>query len=362
VPPGAAAVAGLRADYATIWLKNHALTNLRAGPGDQEPLFSELPQWTSLKQMEVRGDWTLVYYGGDGASRVAGPGWVRTADTGRIGTPTPWLQTAQVATLWSSERSDATTRVVLPRGVRLETMGVDGIVGERVHVRTPGDGRSVAPAEGWIDAGATASIGSLTASQVPWAFPAVLNADLLLTVPYRTQIDGTDFASANCGPTALGMVLERYGIDIAPKTLRGQVLEAQENDRDDDDAGSFIWSLDDVARSYGLKTFGLYEADGSTLRHWSIDDVRNELRHNNPVVVQVRYRYLPRRQESEYYGDHYVVITGLMGDSFLYNDPIWGPGENEGPGWDRLMTAADLTKAMNASDGKYAYAAFAVGR
>src|SRR4051812_3082741 len=35
----------------------------------------------------------------------------------------------------------------------------------------------------------------------------------VLSVPYRSQLDGTPYAQANCGPTALAMVLAYYGID-----------------------------------------------------------------------------------------------------------------------------------------------------
>jgi hypothetical protein len=78
------------------------------------------------------------------------------------------------------------------------------------------------------------------------------------------------------------------------------------------------------------------------------------------VVVQVVYRGLPGRADSAYYGDHYIVVTGLVGDQFLYNDPIGGP--IEGPGWDRVMSAAQLQRAMNASDRPYTHTAFAVAR
>ena len=51
-----------------------------------------------------------------------------------------------------------------------------------------------------------------------------------------------------------------------------------------------------------------------------------------------------------------LILTGLSGESFLYNDPL----DSDGPGADRLMTAAQLDAAMNASDQRYAHAAFAL--
>jgi hypothetical protein len=197
--------------------------------------------------------------------------------------------------------------------------------------------------------------------ELPWAYPAVLAADVRIPVPYRTQLDGSDYATANCGPTSLGMALELFGIEVPPRTLRDEVMEAQET-MWDDQAGSFIWALARVAQRYGLKTFGLFEPDWSTFRRWSTDDVREEVRRGHPVILQVWFRGLPRRADSDYAGDHYIVVTGLLGDSFLYNDPLGGTPEHEGPGYDRVMTASELRRAMGASDYEYAYTGFALSR
>ena len=55
-------------------------------------------------------------------------------------------------------------------------------------------------------------------------------------------------------------------------------------------------------------------------------------------------------------------MTGLLGDKFLYNDPIGGAEAHEAPGYDRLMTATQLQRAMRASDTTYAFSAFGVSR
>ena len=59
-----------------------------------------------------------------------------------------------------------------------------------------------------------------------------------------------------------------------------------------------------------------------------------------------------------YFGDHYILVTGVVGDGFLYNDPI----DVDGLGWDRVISGASLKTAMNASDARYAYSAVAVAR
>ena len=359
VADGTALLAGLRADLGAQWLRNHRETDLHAGPSDDSAKFNTLPQWTLLKQMETRGDWTLVYYSGDGATRQPGPGWVHTADVGGVGTPTVWLNAARQTTLWSAGSGGSSLVAVDPRAL-MEVLTDQPISGTRVHVRLPGDGKQTPPSTGWIEGGDLARQAAPASWQLPWGYPNDLKAEVRLQVPYRTQLDGSDYAEANCGPTALGMALDALGVSQPPATLRQEVLTAQDMDPNDTDAGSYIWALSAVAQQNGIKTVGLFEPDGKTFHRWSVDDVRAELRNGRPVIVQVRYRFLPRRQDSLYYGDHYVVITGLLGDSFLYNDPIWGRSDSEGVGYDRVISADQLRRAMNASDTDYAYTAFAL--
>jgi hypothetical protein len=192
-------------------------------------------------------------------------------------------------------------------------------------------------------------------------------------VPYRTQLDGSDYAGSNCGPTVLGMALEVFGVNLMPSVLRGDVLVSEAFDPTDTDAGSYIWALARVAQSHGLGVHGLYDdggganADTATaaavgLHRWSLDEIRDSVQQKRPVIAQVVYRGLPGREDSAYSGDHYIVITGLVGEDFLYNDPIGGPNANEAPGYDRLMTPTQLRRAMRASDTPYAYTAFGLGR
>ncbi|HYY89680.1 MAG TPA: C39 family peptidase [Chloroflexota bacterium] len=356
---GQALLASVRAELAAQWLKNHTETPLRAGPDEQAPMFTSLPQWTVLKQLESRPGWLQVYYSGDGDTRQPGPGWVRAADVGGIDPPPLWLTTAQSTALFAGVEPGATRRLDLPPATAMEVRGLDPGTGSRLHVRLPGNGRGVPPAEGWVEAGAAAHSAPLTAGQIPWSYPSVLTADVRMAVPYRTQLDGSDYAGANCGPTVLGMVLEANGHNLEPRTLRDQVLDAEDFPRWDDDAGSYIWALARVAEANGVKTFGLFaDAAETRLHRWSLDDVRQSVRAGRPVVVQVVYRGLPKRQDSPYRGDHYIVVTGLVGDDFLYNDPIGGPVE--GPGWDRVMSPVQLERAMNASDTPFTHTAFAV--
>jgi hypothetical protein len=146
-----------------------------------------------------------------------------------------------------------------------------------------------------------------------------------------------------------------------PPDLRTEVLSAENFQPDDTDAGSYIWALADVAQSHGLHANGLYATDGS-LHHWNLDEMRASLLGGQPVIVQVVYRGLPGRSDSGYYGDHFIVLTGLLGDDFLYNDPIGGAQAHEAPGYDRLISPAQLERAMHASDRPYAFSAFSLSK
>lgn len=363
--PGATGLALLKAiqsDHSAQWVKNHTETALRAGPSDDAQAFTDLPQWSTLKQIDSRPGWLMVQYGGDGATRLPGPGWVKATDVGAIDPPAIWLESARGGTVWSTPDETGKRVEDVPSAALIEVAGPDIIQGSRVHVRLPGDGRQVAPSQGWMDADALVRVATPDYTQVPRAYPADLHADVRIRVPYRTQLDGSAYAGANCGPTALGMALESFGMNEPPPDLRRDVLRTEVFDENDDDAGSYIWALADVAQAKGLHIHGLYEDDGSTLHHWSVDEIRGAVRAGQPVIVQVVYRGLPGREGSEYYGDHYVVITGLLGEDFLYNDPIGGANAHESPGFDRLMTADQLRRAMRASDSGYAFTAFALSR
>jgi hypothetical protein len=363
-PGGLAVLAAVKSDRTALWMKNHTETALRSGPNDTSAVFTMLPQWSILKQIESRPDWVLVAYGGDGDTREPGPGWVKASDVGGIDAPPVWLSSVRSGTLWSAADASARQTLLVPPATLMEVFGpVQSLVqGTRVHVRLPGDGRQVPPSEGWVDGDMLGRARTPATRDLPWGYPDDLRADVRINVPYRSQLDGSDFASANCGPTVLGMALESFGVNVAPTDLRGQVLSSQDGNPDDSDAGSFIWALARVAQSVGLQTHGLYDTDGSALHHWSLDEIRTSLHRGQPVIAQVVYRGLPGRADSGYYGDHYIVITGLMGNNFLYNDPIGGSAANESPGWDRMMDPTELTRAMRASDTGYAYTAFGLSR
>jgi hypothetical protein len=361
-PVGQGLLASVKSDRTAQWLKNHAETPLRSAPNEDSLVFTRLPQWSTLRQIESRADWLFVQYGGDGDTRQSGPGWVKSSDVGRVDPPAVWLSAAKWGSVWSAADASAKRMLDVPPSTLMEVFGSDFVQGTRVHVRLPGDGRMVPPSQGWVDGDFLARTRTPASGDLPWAYPDNLRADVRITVPYRTQLDGSDYAGANCGPTVLGMGLETFGVNVPPPDMRGQVLNSENFEPTDTDAGSFIWALAQVAQSHGLQTKGLYEGDGNGLHRWSLDEIRTSVRRGEPVIAQVVYRGLPGREDSNYYGDHYIIITGLIGDRFLYNDPIGGAPANEAPGYDRLMTPTELRRAMRASDTGYQYTAFGLAR
>jgi LysM repeat protein len=265
-----------------------------------------------------------------------------------------WLTAQQVTNLYKTAARDSSTLDQLPVGVRLERL--DGFSGGRIQVRDAGDGRTRQAMTGWV-AAVDLDLGKAPATrELPQAYPSDTAMDISqVFAPYRSQLDGSPYAPANCGPTAAGMALEAFGIFVPARQLRIAALDAQH--MYGNGVGTLITALAQVIQENGLSALDLRDEAGG-LRRWSLDDIRAHVRQGHPVIVQVRYRSLPGRGRVYYFGDHYILVTGVVGDGFLYNDPI----DLDGIGWDRAISGAALSVAMNASDQRYAYTAVAVSR
>jgi hypothetical protein len=161
----------------------------------------------------------------------------------------------------------------------------------------------------------------------------------LAYVPFRTQRDESPYAGSNCGPAALAMVLESYGISQANDELR--YLTHSYQGTWPRRGGTALQHMAQVGIDLGLQAGGLYEGDG--FRRWSVADVRTEVERGHPVIALVKYRLLPGREYSPVRYDHYVVLWDVTPDGFIYNDPIY-PGGDEG--YARFMTNAQLDAAM----------------
>ena len=175
----------------------------------------------------------------------------------------------------------------------------------------------------------------------------------VLDVPYRSQLDGSPYALANCGPTALSMALAFYGIDDSPWDLRVRAMQAQHSWVSDDGGysdsyGVFIYNLATVAEELGVHADGLWTREGGhldSLHEWSPTELRREVSTDHPVLVEVAYRALPAHGGSRVPDDHYILVHGTAGADFIYSDPL---GFGDGASAEQI-SQDDLQAAMEAS-------------
>lgn len=141
----------------------------------------------------------------------------------------------------------------------------------------------------------------------------------ILDVPFRSQYDGSPYEDANCGPATTAMALQAYGIIMSTGAVREQVnrlLGVWSYD-----AGTWIYDIKKIVDGTGLQAVDLYSGQG--YRRWTLDDLRAHVRAGHPVIVQVYFRDLPGHEDSDYYGDHYVVVVGLAGEDIVYHDSAY---------------------------------------
>lgn len=162
---------------------------------------------------------------------------------------------------------------------------------------------------------------------------------LLLAVPFRTQIDGTAYSLVNCGPASLAMVLAAFGLDVDPPSLRDYLNSLIGNY--DTEMGTSLYVLGRIAREAGLSTFGT----SSGFENWTIDDIREQIRAGHPVITLTKYRFLPGRFGSTTDFDHYIVITGMVGEDFVYNDGAYSTEY----GYNLVITPSQLKQAWASS-------------
>lgn len=315
----------------------------------------KLPPDTYLKVLAARGDSWFVHDGGDGDERVPAEGWIQQTDA-VISSAPPWVVTARATDLRSAPGSTGRTLASLPVGTLLE---VTEDLGQQLRVFYLGDGLRRSVAEGWIDASHAGPSGVLLNEEREARIlrasgvAAIRNGSgVWINVPFRSQVDGTPAALANCGPASLGMAVSAFDHFFVTTEIR-EVAERLQG-TNDPDMGFAIEFLAGSASRLGLTPLDLRQ--GSALKRWSLEDVRRHLLAGHPVIPQLRFKFMPGRASSEYLEDHYVVLTGLWGDDFIYNDPM----DIDGPGYARLMDAETLEFAWSWSFAPYA--AFAVSR
>jgi hypothetical protein len=333
-----------------LWAQSTDTVTLFAAPDPDAETYNSVPAGAYFRILGATDSRYKVYNGGDRARRRPGEAWVDKANV--LGTDPPQFAQARQATLLYAEPNTRPGPLAtVPRGAYVEIIRAGA--NDWARVLYLGDGRDNGPFVGWLTAADLVPsdvepqrVARFTATAAALARPL----EVWLKVPYRSQLDGTPWAAANCGPTSVAMILEAHGVAAHPTDVRRDVMALQ-GTQNCSECGSFIESLAGATEKHGLRALGLTGDDGK-LRRWSLDDVRAALRSGHPVLPQVMYRQLPGREDVPYWGDHYIVVTGIAGDFFLYNDPI-----DDGPGYGRLIHADQLRRAMAASD--FPFAAFA---
>ena len=362
--PATVAVAAESAETAAaieptaFWAKTKKETAIWSGWDKNAVEFAKIAPDLTVQVFEYRGPRALVYFSGDSKGHKPGEVWIDRADLTDMPWPR-WARAKRLTALRSFPEAESETMLQLTRGSYVETTGETlGRWAQAFYLtdRTPGEW-----AVGWVDGldlvlprGEQTEISSymLTRTALLTASP-----ELWLTVPYRTQLDGSSYAEANCGPASVAMALEAIGKRDTLANLRTSALKLQDLNGNCDDCGTFIQHLANVAEMRGASTYKLRD-DPQTFHRWTLDEVREQLRLQRVVIPQVKFRLLPGRSKSSYWGDHYIVIVGLAGNSFIYNDPI----DTDGRGYGRVISAEALEAAMAGAHGEFSRSAFAVGR
>jgi len=341
-------------ERAPPWLRTVRETGLWSGPDAAAQEFVKLPAGAVLRGLDRQGPRTFVYFAGDADRRRSGEVWVDTTDLESTAWPR-WVRGRRATALRVEAGPGASAVASLPRGAYVEVLGEQR--GRWARAFYLGDGRTTPPIEGWIDANhfafpvqpqdkiAAQTLDRATLDRTP--------PELWLRIPYRSQLDGTPYSGANCGPIAISMILDAFGKGDAPVRIRDAALDPQDA-IGCDDCGTFIHDLAAVVQDRGVAIHGL-RGRNDAFRSWTLEDIRAELRAGHPVLPQVMYRMLPGRGNSSFGGDHYIVVTGILGDRFIYNDPT----DSDGHGYGRLISARALEQAMAESD--FPYVAFAAG-
>lgn len=139
---------------------------------------------------------------------------------------------------------------------------------------------------------------------------------LWLGVPFARPAVGEEATEGEralaSGPTALEMALGGFGLDQRAAGRRGPQPAT---------------SLDDLAVlaiEAGLAVADLrQDGEQGDYRTWTLEMARWHLRQGQPVLAQVASKRLPGRGAAPAGQDQAILLTGLVGDAFVYNDPTF---------------------------------------
>ena len=159
---------------------------------------------------------------------------------------------------------------------------------------------------------------------------------------YRTQRDGSRFASSNCGPAVLGMILDAYGLSFPTLDLR-QMTHTYQGSWPNR-GGTALQHMARVAEDFFVPVHGLYDVPDQEFHRWTIDEITAQIKQQRWVIPLVRYNLLPGHESTNVRTGHYILLYALDADGFTYDDPAYDP-VSEGAG--RWISRAQLDRAMD---------------
>jgi hypothetical protein len=165
-----------------------------------------------------------------------------------------------------------------------------------------------------------------------------------LIVPFRTQKDGSRWQTSNCGPAALGMVLDGFGVtgqDTDDLRFRAHTYQGTVGMR----TGTALQHVAHVAEDLGLSAVGLMAGDES-FHHWTVGEIADEVRRGHPVMPLVRLYLVPGYEGLAPRWGHYILITGIAPNGFYFSDPL---KTDPVAGTTGVISARQLESAIEAS-------------
>jgi hypothetical protein len=194
-------------------------------------------------------------------------------------------------------------------------------------------------------------------AQMPPEFQSLLMStpDVMLNVPYVSQLDEDSPDPLDCGHACVLMLLKYYDNPPSPTILSNTTVHALvETMRNIDTrngkprrAQNLTSHIDLIALA---KEFGLdIKAE---IPFKKVDKIVKALDKRRPVVPLVNYKDLkfPKHLDTgDDQGWHWLVVVGYAdnGDTFIVNDPLWTLDRRSGRGGAGLaISRQDLTNAL----------------
>lgn len=174
------------------------------------------------------------------------------------------------------------------------------------------------------------------------SIPEPISTEIFLDLPYRSQWDADASTHvADCGPTALAMVLNAVGVTTTPDTIYVRFMPGKPAT-----AYTSVDELRQAAAGYNTE-FDVMTFDGDTIKR-----IKETIDRNKAIIALVNYEHLDA-QLNNFSGAHFLVIVGYD-DKYIYvHDPLYS-GASRGLGaykaweYERFLKAwSDCVKQGN---------------